>query len=82
MRQNGGQQVDPKDNTKAVFDSTQSLGALQWLHDRMWKDGAMAKAADLSALGVNSVKALAQGNLAMLTGGSWYVSAISLWVRS
>jgi multiple sugar transport system substrate-binding protein len=73
IRQSGGLQVDPKDNAKAVFDSTPALAALQWLHDRMWKDGAMAKQADLSALGVNSVRALALGNLAMLTGGSWFV---------
>ena len=73
IRQNGGLQVDPKDNTKAVFDSTPALAALQWLHERMWKDGAMAKPADLTALGVNSVRALALGNLAMLTGGSWFV---------
>jgi multiple sugar transport system substrate-binding protein len=77
MRQNGGHEVDPKDNTKAVFDSPQSLAALQWLHDRMWKDGAMAKAADISALGVPAPNnALAQGNLAMLMEGSWQVSAI------
>jgi multiple sugar transport system substrate-binding protein len=77
MRQNGGHEVDPKDNTKAVFDSPQSLGALQWLHDRMWKDGAMAKAADVSALGLPAPNnALAQGNLAMLMEGSWQVSAI------
>ena len=77
MRQNGGHEVDPKDNAKAVFDSPQSLGALQFLHDRMWKDGAMAKAADVSALGVPAPNnALAQGNLAMLMEGSWQVSAI------
>jgi multiple sugar transport system substrate-binding protein len=77
MRQNGGHEVDPKDNARAVFDSPQSLGALQWLHDRMWKDGAMAKAADVSALGVPAPNnALAQGNLALLMEGSWQVSAI------
>jgi multiple sugar transport system substrate-binding protein len=77
VRQNGGHEVDPKDNTKAAFDSSQALGALQWLYDRMWKDGAMAKAADISALGVPAPNnALAQGNLAMLMEGSWQVSAI------
>jgi multiple sugar transport system substrate-binding protein len=73
IRQNGGLQVDPKDSSKAVFDSPPALAALEWIHERMWKDGSMAKPADLSALGVNSLTALAQGNLALLTGGSWFV---------
>jgi multiple sugar transport system substrate-binding protein len=76
IRQNGGHQVDPKDSTKAVFDSPQALGAIQWVHDRMWKDGAMAKPADLSSTGLNALKALAQGNLAMLMDGSWNVPAL------
>lgn len=33
IRQNGGSQVDPKDNRKAVFDSPAAIGALEWLHD-------------------------------------------------
>jgi ABC-type glycerol-3-phosphate transport system substrate-binding protein len=69
-------QVDLKDNTKAVFDSTQALGALQWIHDRIYKDGALAKATDLSALGVNALKAVALGNVAMLTEGSWNVTSL------
>jgi multiple sugar transport system substrate-binding protein len=76
VRQNGGHEVDPKDNTKAVFDSAPALAALQWVHDRMWKDGVMAKPTDLTATGLNSLKALAQGKLAMLTEGSWNVASL------
>lgn len=71
IRQNGGWQVDPKDSTKAVWDQTPALNALQWLHDRMWKDRTMAKSADLSALGIDAPTALREGKLAMLTEGSW-----------
>jgi multiple sugar transport system substrate-binding protein len=76
IRQNGGLQVDPKDNSKATFDSTPALGALQWMHDRMWKDNALARASDVSALGVQAVVALARGNLGMVTEGSWKVTQL------
>ena len=38
IRQNGGNQVDPKNHRRAVFDSPAAIGAMQWLHDRMHKD--------------------------------------------
>ncbi|HEV2125799.1 MAG TPA: extracellular solute-binding protein, partial [Chloroflexota bacterium] len=78
IRQNGGWQVDPKDNTKAVWDTAESLNAIQWLHDRMWKENSMAKAADIRDLGVSAYIALSQGSLAMLTDGSWILAR---WVK-
>jgi len=74
IRQNGGWQVDPRDNTKAAFDQPPALNALQWLHDRMWKDRTMARAADISRLGMATYIALGNGNLAMLTEGSWILA--------
>ena len=75
IRQNGGLQVDPKDNGKAVFDSPQALAALQWLHDRMWKDGALLKPADYAtaAVGAQPVVALARGTIAIVTDGAWKI---------
>lgn len=78
IRQNGGWQVDTKDYTKAAWDSAPALNALQWLHDRMWKDRTMARAADISGLGVSAYIALSRGNLAMLTEGSWILAR---WVK-
>jgi multiple sugar transport system substrate-binding protein len=37
----GGHTVDPQDNTKAAFDSDQSLAALEWSRKLMWDDKAM-----------------------------------------
>jgi multiple sugar transport system substrate-binding protein len=78
IRQNGGNQVDPKDNRRAVFDSPQALGALQWLHDRMHKDRALAMSADItgaSGLGFRNVyNAVAAGKLGMLLDGSWILA--------
>jgi multiple sugar transport system substrate-binding protein len=36
--QNGGEVVDPADDRKAAFTTPAALDALQWLHDRLWKD--------------------------------------------
>jgi hypothetical protein len=78
IRANGGHHVDPKDNTKAVFDSTQSLTAMQWLHDRMWKDNALAGFAPTrkswldryAPLMKQAYPALADKNMASLVDGS------------
>ncbi|HVC33476.1 MAG TPA: extracellular solute-binding protein [Chloroflexota bacterium] len=37
----GGHTVDPNDNTKAAFDSEQSLAAFEWSRKLMWDDKAM-----------------------------------------
>jgi multiple sugar transport system substrate-binding protein len=78
IRQNGGNQVDPRDNRKAVFDSAAALGALQWLHDRMYKDRALAKGSDITGAGGlgfrNSYTAVGAGKLGMLLDGSWILA--------
>ncbi|MGH2355686.1 MAG: ABC transporter substrate-binding protein [Chloroflexota bacterium] len=82
IRQNGGNQVDPKDNRRAAFDSPQALGALQWLHDRMHKDRALARSADITGaegLGFNNTRAaVGAGALGMLLDGSW---VLARWVK-
>ena len=78
IRQNGGNQVDPKNNKRAVFDSPQAIGAMEWLHDRMWKDQTLAKSADITGaqgLGFkNMYTAVGAGKLGMLLDGSWILA--------
>jgi ABC-type glycerol-3-phosphate transport system substrate-binding protein len=38
----GGHVVDPKDLTKTQLDQAPAQAALQWLHDRQWKDQSLA----------------------------------------
>jgi multiple sugar transport system substrate-binding protein len=82
IRQNGGNQVDPKDNRRAVFDSPQALGALQWLHDRMHKDRALAQGKDITGaegLGFKAAwNAVSAGKLGMLLDGSWILAR---WIK-
>jgi ABC-type glycerol-3-phosphate transport system substrate-binding protein len=75
IRQNGGNQVDPKDDRKAVFDSPQAIGAIQWLHDRMWKDRALATSNDIRNQGFKEVRhGVPGGKLGMLLDGSWILA--------
>ena len=78
IRQNGGNQVDPRDNRKAVFDSPQAIGAMQWLHDRMHKDRTLAKGTDITGAGGlgfrNAYTAVGAGKLGMLLDGSWILA--------
>lgn len=76
IRGNGGWHVDPKDNKKAVFDSPQSLEALQWLHDRIWKDKTFPLPAEVGAIGLQAFQAVATGNLAMAIDGSWKITQL------
>ena len=76
IRGNGGWHVDPKDNRKAVFDSPQGLEALQWLHDRIWKDKTFPLPADVSSTGLQAFQAVATGNLAMAVDGSWKITQL------
>jgi multiple sugar transport system substrate-binding protein len=75
IRQAGGNQVDPKDDRRAVFDSPQAIGAMQWLHDRMWKDRALATSKDIRDQGFKEVRhGVPAGKLGMLLDGSWILA--------
>ena len=75
IRQAGGNQVDPKDDRKAVFDSPQALSAMQWLHDRMHKDRTLANNSDLTSQGFQQVRhAIPAGKLGMQLDGSWILA--------
>jgi multiple sugar transport system substrate-binding protein len=76
IRQAGGNEVDPKDNRKAVFHSPEALKALQWIHDRMWKDRSLPKNTDIEGptsaggFGLSFLGAVRAGKLGMATQGS------------
>jgi multiple sugar transport system substrate-binding protein len=78
IRQNGGNQVDPKDPRRAVFDSPAAIGAMQWLHDRMHQDRVLATNADITGAGglgfKNAYTAVGAGKLGMLLDGSWILA--------
>ena len=85
IRQAGGTQVDPKDNRKAVFHSPDGLRALQWLHDRTFKDKSMATNVDVNGattaggLGLpNPYAAVRAGKLGMAVQGSQNLSKMLL----
>ena len=81
IRQNGAFQIDPKDAKKAAWDQPKALEALQWLHDRMWKEGQLVKPIDFTQIGVNAASpwlAVSSGKLAMLMDGSWSLAG---WAR-
>jgi ABC-type glycerol-3-phosphate transport system substrate-binding protein len=82
IRQNGGNQVDPKDNRRALFGAPEAIKALQWLHDRTWKDKSLALDADITgATGMGfkqPYNAIAAGKLGMRIEGSQSLAALSI----
>jgi multiple sugar transport system substrate-binding protein len=73
IHQNGGDVVDPKDDRKAAFAGPAGIEALQWIHDRLWKDRTWGQANDRQAGGFKDAKAmLAGGKVATWEEGvSW-----------
>lgn len=70
----GGHFVDPNDATKSLMAQPQALGAMQWLHDRIWSDKTMASRLDVQNLSVT--EAFQRGRLAMVEDGSWSLKNI------
>jgi len=65
----GGHTVDPADNTKAVFDSEQSLAAFEWSRKLMWGDKAMLQPMDLGSQAPNFRLFFNTGRFAMAEDG-------------
>jgi multiple sugar transport system substrate-binding protein len=69
---NGGQVVDPNDDRKAAFTSGPALDALQWVHDRLWRDRTMILGADARTAGhKDGFAMLAAGKAATWEQLSW-----------
>ena len=60
--QNGGDVIDQRDDRKAAFTTPAGLEALQWIHDRLWKDRSWAHTTEPRNAGFKD-------RFAMLTGG-------------
>jgi multiple sugar transport system substrate-binding protein len=60
--QNGGEVVSAADDRKSAFTTPTGLEALQWIHDRLWKDRSWAQPAAVKDGGFKD-------RFAMLTGG-------------
>jgi multiple sugar transport system substrate-binding protein len=75
LHQNGANWVDPKDDTRAAFDSPRALEALQYERDAGHKEKNAAVPGLPNVFpgteGKNTYSALAEGIVAMLEGGSW-----------
>jgi multiple sugar transport system substrate-binding protein len=68
---NDGMVIDPKDDRKAAFASAAALEALQWTHDRLWRDRTWGQATEPSAGGfANAYRMLAAGKLATYEAGA------------
>ena len=60
--QNAGEMVNPADDRKTAFNNPAGLEALQWMHDRLWKDRSWAQSTAVTAGGFKD-------RFAMLIGG-------------
>ncbi|NCO43036.1 MAG: hypothetical protein AUJ96_29095 [Armatimonadetes bacterium CG2_30_66_41] len=77
-----GGRVYSDDGTRCVLDSPQAVGAVQFLHDLIYKHKAMPSPADEEALaqqggwGSASIKFLGAGRLATAVGGRWWLCTL------
>jgi multiple sugar transport system substrate-binding protein len=70
----GGHFVDPQDPTRSMLAEDEALQAMQWIHDRMWKEQLMATSLDVQNL--ETRYAFTEGRLAMVEDGSWSLKDI------
>jgi multiple sugar transport system substrate-binding protein len=73
LNANGGNMVDPKDDTRSVLDQRPALEALQWIRDRMWADNVAIQRPQEQG---NNFQMLARGRVAMLIAGSWSLTTM------
>jgi hypothetical protein len=62
--------VDPQNDLHCVVDSSEALGALEWMHDLLWKANVAMQPAQAQK-GQTWYEALLGGRWATATGGSW-----------
>ncbi len=68
ITQNGGAIVDPNDDTKCVMDQPAAIEALQWVHDRIWKQNVSAQPSQRG-----NANLMRDGRAAMWEQGGWDV---------
>lgn len=83
VRENGGQMVDPNDDTKCLLDQPAALGALQWHRDRTFKDHFAMGFPELPGTGGNTARITQQfaaGTVGSFVEGSWRLAPMALEV--
>jgi multiple sugar transport system substrate-binding protein len=69
-----GHFVDPKDSTRSMMGQPETLAAMQWIYDQMWRNHTMASQVDVQNL--TARQAFIQQRLAMVEDGSWALKDI------
>jgi multiple sugar transport system substrate-binding protein len=71
VHQNGSDIIDERDDRKCTIGNPAALEALQWSHDRLWRDGSWGQSTVIAAGGFrNNLAMLAAGKLATIETGS------------
>ncbi len=70
----GGHFVDPDNPTRSLMAQPESLAALGWIRDRMWRDHTLASPLDVQNQSTRD--AFAAGRLATVEEGSWALKDI------
>lgn len=70
----GGHLVDPKENTRSLMASPETLAALEWLRARIWDDHVMAGPLDIQK--AEPRQAFIDQRVAMVEEGSWALKDI------
>ena len=70
--QNGGFIVDPNDDTKCLLDQPAALEALQWVHDRIWRQNIAPQPQQRGSANLTR-----DGKVAMWEQGGWDVIRFS-----
>jgi multiple sugar transport system substrate-binding protein len=78
--QNGGTQVDLKDDTVCTLDQPAAIEAWQWLHDRMWTDHTAIQNPEAAQMGKNVTERFSTGKVATFVEGSWRLAPMALEV--
>jgi len=77
---NGANWVDPKDNTKAAFDSPEALAVFQREYDRIWTDGLAIP--DAAREGAGWYALMEAGRIHMFENGDWALVPMLKTVKS
>jgi multiple sugar transport system substrate-binding protein len=70
----GGHFVDPENPARSFMARPEALEAMQWIHDRMWRDHIMASFLDVQNM--ETRQAFLNGHTAMVEDGSWALKDI------
>jgi len=78
IRANNGYMVDPNNDTRSLIDQPPALAALNWHHDRTWRDRFSVPFTEVQG-GTTAwvTQAFAAGRVAMFVEGSWRLAPMA-----